>query len=58
MEWHIQFVSPCSCLSPSKVNDFACSCPNGFTGKRCETKVDLCANDPCVRGMCVDKLFK
>lgn len=39
------------------VNDFKCACPSGFTGKRCETKIDLCADSPCENGICVDKLF-
>ena len=28
------------------IDDFACSCPAGFTGKRCETKVDMCHGPP------------
>ncbi|KAE8738022.1 hypothetical protein FOCC_FOCC016509 [Frankliniella occidentalis] len=39
------------------VNDFKCTCPSGFTGKRCHEKIDLCANGPCENGVCVDKLF-
>ena len=39
------------------VDDFVCSCPQGFTGKRCQDKVDLCARNECVNGFCVDKLF-
>lgn len=39
------------------VNDFRCDCPPGFTGKRCEMKIDLCNTNPCVNGVCVDKLF-
>lgn len=39
------------------VNDFVCDCPPGFTGKRCHQKVDLCGVDPCVHGVCVDRLF-
>lgn len=39
------------------VNDFKCTCPAGFTGKRCETKIDLCADSPCENGMCIDRLF-
>ncbi|CAJ0565014.1 unnamed protein product, partial [Mesorhabditis spiculigera] len=39
------------------VNDFQCKCPKGFTGKRCNRKVDLCASDPCVHGLCVDTLY-
>ncbi|CAJ0918182.1 unnamed protein product, partial [Mesorhabditis belari] len=39
------------------VNDFQCRCPKGFTGKRCNVKVDLCASDSCVNGLCVDTLF-
>jgi hypothetical protein len=39
------------------VNDYKCNCPPGFTGKRCETKIDLCADHPCENGVCVDKLF-
>uniref|UniRef100_A0A0N4ZHL7 Delta-like protein n=1 Tax=Parastrongyloides trichosuri TaxID=131310 RepID=A0A0N4ZHL7_PARTI len=39
------------------VNDFQCNCPNGFTGKRCEEKVDICETNPCYHGSCVDSLF-
>lgn len=39
------------------MNDFKCTCPPGFTGKRCHEKIDLCSNSPCENGVCVDKLF-
>lgn len=39
------------------INDYRCDCPPGFTGKRCEIKIDLCSASPCVNGVCVDKLF-
>ncbi|XP_046900495.1 protein crumbs homolog 2a [Hypomesus transpacificus] len=35
-------------------NDFACSCPESFTGQTCETRV-WCVSDPCIMGsQCVD----
>ncbi|XP_062854371.1 protein crumbs homolog 2b [Trichomycterus rosablanca] len=37
-----------------KWNDFICSCPANFTGKKCDTRV-WCASDPCITGsQCVD----
>ena len=39
------------------VDDFACSCPRGFAGKRCQDKVDLCQRNECVNGVCIDKIF-
>ena len=40
------------------VHDFACTCPRGFSGKRCEQKVDLCQTEAqCVNGFCIDRLF-
>lgn len=39
------------------VADFKCDCPTGFTGKRCQEKIDLCADNPCKHGSCVDKFF-
>jgi len=37
-------------------NDFKCSCPPGFTGKRCETNIDECINNPCINGECKDEI--
>merc|ERR1712008_166250 len=38
-------------------NDFKCSCPPGFTGKRCETNIDECINNPCgINGECTDDI--
>lgn len=35
-------------------NDFACLCPEGYTGKTCETRV-WCVSNPCVMGgQCMD----
>lgn len=39
------------------VADFKCDCPTGFSGKRCQEKIDLCASNPCKHGVCVDKFF-
>uniref|UniRef100_A0A914YVY8 Sushi, von Willebrand factor type A, EGF and pentraxin domain-containing protein 1 n=1 Tax=Panagrolaimus superbus TaxID=310955 RepID=A0A914YVY8_9BILA len=39
------------------VNDFECTCPNGFSGKRCHIKDNLCEPNPCINGKCVDTLF-
>ncbi|MEO8797940.1 MAG: calcium-binding EGF-like domain-containing protein, partial [Polyangiaceae bacterium] len=33
---------------------YSCSCPAGFTGTNCQTKVDNCAGNPCAHGTCVD----
>ena len=50
------------CLSGSNctdlVNDFSCSCPPGFTGKRCHEKTDLCLSEPCKHGICVGRLYR
>jgi len=37
-------------------NDFKCACPPGFTGKRCETNIDDCINNPCINGECKDEI--
>ncbi|KAF4522838.1 hypothetical protein B566_EDAN008100 [Ephemera danica] len=34
-----------------------CEINTGFTGKRCQEKVDLCADNPCQNGVCVDRLY-
>ena len=39
------------------IDNFKCDCPHGFTGKRCQEKVDLCTPSPCENGVCIDKLF-
>lgn len=34
---------------------FACNCPQGFTGPRCETNVNECDSHPCKNeGSCLD----
>ena len=30
--------------------------PPGFSGKRCETNIDDCLNDPCINGECIDEI--
>ncbi|CAI5447536.1 unnamed protein product [Caenorhabditis angaria] len=51
--------SPCALNSTciDLINDFKCQCPNGFSGKRCHVKDDLCTASPCLNGICIDKLF-
>ncbi|CAD6196232.1 unnamed protein product [Caenorhabditis auriculariae] len=51
--------SPCALNATcvDLVKDFHCDCPQGFTGKRCQVKVDLCADSPCSHGLCVDSLY-
>jgi hypothetical protein len=39
-------------------NDFKCSCPPEFTGKRCEVNIDECINSPCVNGVCEYRFIK
>ena len=35
---------------------YACACVRGFSGRRCETNIDDCENNPCMFGKCVDKV--
>ena len=54
--------SPCLLGSncTNLIDDVACSCPAEFTGKRCETKVDMCRGPPSPcgeHGTCVDIFF-
>lgn len=38
-----------------KKYQFKCTCPGGFTGRRCGTNIDDCVESPCKnRGKCVD----
>ncbi|KAL6109603.1 vwde [Pungitius sinensis] len=57
-------VRPCECLnggscvtnadSPRGSAEHRCSCPDGFTGERCEVDVDDCKPNPCRLGRCID----
>lgn len=60
----IEFVDDCEvkpCLVGAKcndlINDFSCDCPQGFSGKRCHIKVDMCKPNFCQNGICVDRIF-
>lgn len=48
------FSNPCwnagTCVSNGSV--FTCSCPQGFSGEKCEFHVTHCAVNPCVNGIC------
>ncbi|MEO7112750.1 MAG: calcium-binding EGF-like domain-containing protein [Polyangiaceae bacterium] len=48
--------SPClnGGMCTNEVASYSCSCPGGFTGTNCQTKVDNCAGNPCAHGTCVD----
>jgi len=35
---------------------YLCHCPPGTTGKNCETDVNECLNNPCLNGVCEDRL--
>ena len=35
-----------------------CTCNTGYTGTFCETKVDFCVSNPCIRGICINKVNK
>lgn len=32
------------------LNDVQCLCPKGYTGSRCEQKIDACQSSPCANG--------
>ncbi|XP_077455153.1 uncharacterized protein LOC144073307 isoform X1 [Stigmatopora argus] len=58
------WVRPCTCANggrcmsderpPLSNGEYACTCPNGFKGQRCEVDVDDCKPNPCRLGRCVD----
>ncbi|XP_057690157.1 von Willebrand factor D and EGF domain-containing protein-like isoform X2 [Corythoichthys intestinalis] len=39
---------------PAGNGEYACVCPDGFKGQRCEVDVDDCKPNPCRLGRCVD----
>ncbi|KAL2090378.1 hypothetical protein ACEWY4_015066 [Coilia grayii] len=47
---------PDTCLSGGRCRDlsdgYACECPPGWVGRRCELHEDTCASAPCVHGNC------
>ena len=43
-------VSPCqqeALCTPIGLTDYTCDCPDGFTGKSCETNINECDPNPC-----------
>ncbi|CAL8083409.1 unnamed protein product [Calicophoron daubneyi] len=42
--------------SPPLVVDFNCTCGPGYTGRYCDTKLDMCSGNPCLNGAtCMDQ---
>ena len=38
-------------------NDYTCACPDGYTGKYCQTEINECSSNPCQNGaQCVDDI--
>lgn len=43
------------CVSIEGANRFYCTCPVGFTGTRCSTRLVACSSDPCQNdGFCIE----
>ncbi|XP_061190054.1 fibropellin-1-like [Saccostrea echinata] len=40
----------CDESNPPAGSKYVCTCPTGFSGDRCETSTDFCANSPCKNG--------
>ena len=45
-EWH------CPISSQDTINNYTCSCVEGYTGKNCDINIDDCNPSPCVHGTC------
>uniref|UniRef100_A0A8K9UI75 Sushi, von Willebrand factor type A, EGF and pentraxin domain-containing protein 1 n=1 Tax=Oncorhynchus mykiss TaxID=8022 RepID=A0A8K9UI75_ONCMY len=50
--------SPClnEGVCVDEVNQYTCSCADGFTGSRCELEIDECQSSPCLNGGVCDDL--
>ncbi|KAI0235466.1 hypothetical protein LSAT2_014014 [Lamellibrachia satsuma] len=58
LDWNLCRTQPCehngTCTANKTV--YRCHCPSGYGGHHCEVNINECLSNPCVHGVCVDKV--